>query len=67
MTITSEREQAVAFSTPFMHLGISIMMKVPEKEAPSILAFLDPFVTLVWIYIIIAWMGKIELLLQQYQ
>ena len=58
MTITSDRERAVAFSTPFMHLGISIMMKIPEKEAPSILSFLAPFETFVWIYIIIAWIGK---------
>jgi ABC-type amino acid transport substrate-binding protein len=32
LTISSEREQAIEFSIPFMTIGISIMIKKPKKE-----------------------------------
>lgn len=32
LTITSQRERAIEFSTPFMDIGISIMIKKPKKE-----------------------------------
>lgn len=42
MTITSERERVVDFSTPFMNLGISIMIRKPEKQKPSVFSFMEP-------------------------
>lgn len=32
LTISSQRERAIEFSMPFMNIGISIMIKKPEKE-----------------------------------
>jgi ABC-type amino acid transport substrate-binding protein len=32
LTISSMRERAIEFSTPFMDIGISIMIKKPKKE-----------------------------------
>jgi len=42
LTITSERERVVDFSTPFMNLGISIMIHKPEKQKPSVFSFSEP-------------------------
>ena len=42
MTITSTRERVIDFSKPFMQLGISIMIKKPEKQKPGVFSFMDP-------------------------
>lgn len=42
LTITSVRERVVDFSTPFMNLGISIMIRKPEKQKPSVFSFMEP-------------------------
>lgn len=42
LTITSVREMVVDFSTPFMNTGISIMIKKPEKQKPSVFSFMEP-------------------------
>jgi len=42
MTITSMRERVIDFSKPFMNLGISIMIKKPEKQKPGVFSFMDP-------------------------
>lgn len=42
LTITLKRERVVDFSKPFMNLGISIMIKKPEKQKPGIFSFMDP-------------------------
>lgn len=47
LTITSERERAVDFSTPFMNLGISIMIRKPEKQKPSVFSFMEPLSNMV--------------------
>lgn len=43
LTITSEREKAVDFTTPFMNLGISILFGTPEPAPPKLFAFMLPF------------------------
>jgi len=42
LTITSDRERVVDFTKPFMNLGISIMIKKPEKQKPGVFSFMDP-------------------------
>jgi len=36
------RERVIDFSKPFMQLGISIMIKKPEKQKPGVFSFMDP-------------------------
>lgn len=62
LTITSERERAVDFSTPFMSAGISILFTKPKKTTPSLFAFMDPFSVSVWICIFFAYIGVSVLL-----
>ncbi len=49
-SITSVRVEAVAFSMPWMDVGIAIMFVKPRPAAPSLLSFLSPFTVEVWIY-----------------
>jgi len=42
LTISSMRERVIDFSKPFMQLGISIMIKKPEKQKPGVFSFMDP-------------------------
>ncbi|XP_073816653.1 glutamate receptor ionotropic, kainate 2-like [Musca autumnalis] len=48
LTITSERQEAIDFTTPFMNLGISILFTKPQKDTSSIFSFMDPFNNDVW-------------------
>lgn len=48
LTITSEREEAVDFTMPFMNLGISILYRKPEPVPPSLFTFASPFSPQVW-------------------
>ncbi|XP_039248467.2 glutamate receptor 3-like [Styela clava] len=57
LTITSAREAVVDFTKPFMSLGISIMIKKPEKEKPHIFSFLEPLAPEIWICIVFAYIG----------
>ncbi|XP_075262863.1 glutamate receptor 2-like isoform X2 [Convolutriloba macropyga] len=57
LTINADRQRVVAFSKPFMNIGISIMIKKPQKELPGPLSFLDPFSNEIWYGIIIAYCG----------
>ena len=57
LTINSERERAIDFSKPFMDLGISIMIKKPEKQKPGVFSFMDPLSTKIWLYIMMAYLG----------
>lgn len=61
-TITSEREEVVDFSTPFMNTGISILYTKPMKQPPHLFAFMDPFSMSVWICIAFAYLGVSVLL-----
>ena len=51
LTITSARAKAIDFSMPFLNLGISILFIKPRQAPPSLMAFMEPFTTEVWIYI----------------
>ncbi|KAI3383468.1 hypothetical protein SNEBB_007471 [Seison nebaliae] len=57
LTITSEREQYVDFSKPFMQMGISIMIQKPAKKSPSVFSFMNPFSHDIWMCIIFAYVG----------
>ena len=56
LSITSLREQVIAFSKPFMYAGISIMMKKPYKEIQSSF-FVHPLSHEIWLCAICAYIG----------
>ncbi|KAF7274436.1 hypothetical protein GWI33_012907 [Rhynchophorus ferrugineus] len=56
LTITSERENAVDFTMPFMNLGISILYRKPKPVPPSLFMFTSPFSTGVWIMLGVAYL-----------
>ncbi|CAH0720012.1 unnamed protein product, partial [Brenthis ino] len=51
ITITSERNAVIDFSTPFMSLGISLLTKEPEAEEPDMFSFIKPLSLDVWLYL----------------
>ncbi|KAJ8921823.1 hypothetical protein NQ315_008455 [Exocentrus adspersus] len=53
-TITSEREEAVDFTVPFMNLGISILFRKPFTAPPSFFSFADPFALETWVALALA-------------
>jgi len=53
ISITSSRASAVKFSMPWLNLGISILYIQPRPAPPSMLAFLDPFTTDVYVFTIL--------------
>ncbi|BFF90810.1 glutamate receptor ionotropic kainate 2 [Drosophila madeirensis] len=57
LTITSEREEVIDFSIPFMNLGIAILYVKPQKAPPALFSFMDPFSEEVWLYLGIAYVG----------
>lgn len=57
LTITSERAEAVDFTSPFMNLGISILFQKPKKAPPSFFSFADPFALEVWKLLAAAYFG----------
>ncbi|XP_014664582.1 PREDICTED: glutamate receptor 4-like [Priapulus caudatus] len=57
LTITSARERVIDFSKPFMNLGISIMIKKPEKQKPGVFSFMNPLSYKIWMCIIFALIG----------
>ncbi|KAI8493781.1 hypothetical protein Bbelb_287020 [Branchiostoma belcheri] len=48
VTISSEREQVVDFTNPFMDLGAGLLLKKPITEGTNVFAFLEPFRSTVW-------------------
>jgi len=50
ISITSSRAAAFAFTIPWLNLGISILYVRARPAAPSLIAFLDPFTTDVYLY-----------------
>jgi ABC-type amino acid transport substrate-binding protein len=36
LTITKDRQRVVDFTNPFMQMGISIMIKKPDKQKPGV-------------------------------
>ncbi|KAI0218530.1 Glutamate receptor 1 [Lamellibrachia satsuma] len=57
LTTTLMRERLIDFSKPFMSLGISIMIKKPEKQKPGVFSFMDPLSYEIWLYVILAYVG----------
>ncbi|KAG1654325.1 Glutamate receptor 4 [Nymphon striatum] len=57
LTITSEREQVVYFTKPYMSMGISIMIKQPRDKTLEILSFMNPLSTEIWMSVIFAYVG----------
>jgi len=53
ISITAARAAAFEFSMPWFNLGISILYIKPRSAPPSLLAFLDPFTTDVYVYTIL--------------
>jgi len=57
LTISSMRERVIDFSKPFMDLGISIMIKKPEKQKPGVFSFMDPLSSQIWLCIGMSYIG----------
>jgi len=57
LTISSIRERVIDFSKPFMQLGISIMIKKPEKQKPGVFSFMDPLDRYIWFCIVLSYLG----------
>ncbi len=57
LTISNVREQVIDFTTPFLNLGISILIKRPNKPVPPLFSFLSPLSVEVWVYMITAYLG----------
>ena len=57
LTITASREAAVDFTHPFMYTGISILFKKPTQKVTSLFSFLSPFSSVVWVYVLGAYVG----------
>lgn len=56
LTINGEREKAVDFSKPFIDLGISIMIRKPEKQKPGVFSFMDPLSKEIWLCVIVSYL-----------
>ena len=51
-TMTSEREEVVDFTMPFMTLGIQLIFKAPAQASdPNLLSFMEPLSKGVWGYV----------------
>jgi len=57
LTITAAREKVIDFSKPFMSLGISIMIKKPEKDTPGVVSFMKPLSYEIWMCVVFAYIG----------
>lgn len=57
LTISSMRERVIDFSKPFMNLGISIMIKKPEKQKPGVFSFMDPLHYYIWLCIVLSYVA----------
>lgn len=57
LTITSARERVIDFTKPFMSLGISIMIKKPQKKNPGIFSFMNPLSSEIWMCVILSYVG----------
>ncbi|XP_023938052.2 glutamate receptor 4-like [Bicyclus anynana] len=55
ITISSERNAVVDFSTPFMSLGISLVTKEPDPVQPDMFSFMNPLSLDVWLYLATAY------------
>ena len=56
ITINGAREKAVDFSKPFIDLGISVMIRKPEKQKPGVFSFMEPLSKEIWICVIVSYL-----------
>lgn len=56
LTMTSAREKVVDMTTPFIHTGISFVMRKSAESEESTFSVLSPFSTDVWIGVLIAFL-----------
>ena len=57
LTISSIRERVVEFSMPFMNIGISIMIKKPQKQKPGVFSFMSPLDISIWGCVLLAYLS----------
>ncbi|KAM7533984.1 hypothetical protein Aperf_G00000111088 [Anoplocephala perfoliata] len=57
LTITSDRERVVDFTTPFMEFGLSVMYQKIDRPLPDPLFFMEPLSTEIWMCISFAYLG----------
>ena len=57
LTITKDRQRVVDFTNPFMQMGISIMIKKPDKQKPGVFSFMDPLNERVWICVMVGFLA----------
>lgn len=57
LTITKDRQRVVDFTNPFMQMGISIMIKKPDKQKPGVFSFMDPLNEKVWICVMVGFLA----------
>ena len=55
MTINYARESVIDFTKPFMHLGISILFKVPSRPEPKLFSFLNPLAVEIWLSVVFSY------------
>ena len=55
LTITSAREKVIQFSKPFLSLGISIMIKKPERKSEGSFSFMNPLDDSIWYFILLSY------------
>ena len=52
ITVSSEREGFMDFSTPFMTIGLTILFKKPAGPEDHIFSFMSPLSSLTWCLIL---------------
>ncbi|CAF3366348.1 unnamed protein product [Rotaria sp. Silwood1] len=55
LTISQIRTEVVDFSTPFMNLGISIMISKPDAEKAGVFSFMNPVSMEIWLCLSLAY------------
>lgn len=55
LTITSAREKVIQFSKPFLSLGISLLIKKPERKSEGSFSFMNPLSQDIWIFILLSY------------
>ncbi|VDM79846.1 unnamed protein product [Strongylus vulgaris] len=54
LTVNFRRSEVVAFTKPFLSLGISILYRVPDDHQPDLFSFLNPLSWEIWMAILAA-------------
>lgn len=57
LTITSDRERVVDFTTPFMEFGLSVMYQKIDRPMPDPMSFMEPLSNEIWMCISFAYLG----------